>query len=296
MLTRQHALKMHEQKTDWHPMGSGFGATASGISQVLRPKTYDSFDTSIAFHSLSLLFANGVLHSRHLLPKRQDIGQRPDRRNRKLIDLLVALCVVVADMLKLGRLAKGRHIPVEVAQPGVDGRVAAADVADVALEVLDVDGVEAHDGGVQAHVGFGDGVAEVEGPGARAQVLLHAVQACEELLDVALVCVLRRCKAALVHAVVDVVVCPCVRLFDLLLQVLWEQHHVAVFLGQHVVELGVEHADYFGGFIRHNGLVLLVVEQWYREPPGVIGIDAEVDISQMSSVGMQRIWRYVLSW
>jgi hypothetical protein len=46
----------------------------------------------------------------------------------------------------------------------VEVGVAAADVADVALEVLHVDGVEADDGRVEAHVLLCQAVAEVEGP------------------------------------------------------------------------------------------------------------------------------------
>lgn len=55
----------------------------------------------------------------------------------------MALGVVVLDVQEVGGVGEGRGAPVQVAQPGVDGRVAAADVADVALEVLHVDGVEA---------------------------------------------------------------------------------------------------------------------------------------------------------
>ena len=51
----------------------------------------------------------------------------------------MALGVVPLDVLELRRLDEGRVVPVEVAQPGVDGGVAGADIADVALEVLDVD-------------------------------------------------------------------------------------------------------------------------------------------------------------
>lgn len=58
----------------------------------------------------------------------------------------MALGVVVLDVQEVGRRgAEGGGVlaPVQVAQPAVRGRVAAADVADVALEVLHVDGVEA---------------------------------------------------------------------------------------------------------------------------------------------------------
>lgn len=44
-------------------------------------------------------------------------------------------------------------------------RVSAADVTEVALEVLDVDCVEADDGCVEADVLFGQAVAEVVWPG-----------------------------------------------------------------------------------------------------------------------------------
>jgi hypothetical protein len=54
----------------------------------------------------------------------------------------VRLGVVVPDVQEVCRLAKGRHGPVQVAHPVVDGRVAGADVADVALKVLDVDGLD----------------------------------------------------------------------------------------------------------------------------------------------------------
>lgn len=63
--------------------------------------------------------------------------------------------VMPLDMLKLCRLRPKRIVvPVQVSQPFVEGRVSRADVADVTLEVLDVDGVKADDGRVQADVGF----------------------------------------------------------------------------------------------------------------------------------------------
>ena len=50
---------------------------------------------------------------------------------------------MVLDVQKVGRVAEGGQRPVQVAHPVVHGRVAGADVADVALEVLDVDGLRA---------------------------------------------------------------------------------------------------------------------------------------------------------
>lgn len=74
----------------------------------------------------------------------------------------MTLRVVLPDVLKLRRLAERRDVPEQMAQPPVDGRVSRANVADVGLEMLHVDRVEAHDRGEEADVRFGDGGAEVE--------------------------------------------------------------------------------------------------------------------------------------
>jgi hypothetical protein len=55
-------------------------------------------------------------------------------------------------MRELRRLAKSRVLPVTVPHPRVQVRVAAANVSQIAFEVLDVDCVEADDGRVQAHI------------------------------------------------------------------------------------------------------------------------------------------------
>ena len=53
------------------------------------------------------------------------------------------------DMLKIARILERGVLPIELAQPAVDVRVSVADGADVALEVHDVDGVEADLGNEQ---------------------------------------------------------------------------------------------------------------------------------------------------
>lgn len=53
----------------------------------------------------------------------------------------MALGVVPLDVVELGGILEGGVVPVKVPQPLVDVGVAGADVADVALEVLDVDGL-----------------------------------------------------------------------------------------------------------------------------------------------------------
>jgi hypothetical protein len=71
------------------------------------------------------------------------------------IDLSMTLRVMVLDVLKLGRVFEGWVIPVQMSEPLVEMRVAGANVAYVAFEVLDVDGVEADQGCVEADVCFG---------------------------------------------------------------------------------------------------------------------------------------------
>ena len=87
---------------------------------------------------------------------------------------------MLLDMLELGRVPKRRLVPIQVADPFVDGRVAGANVAYVAFEVLDVDGVEADDGRVEADVGFGDVGAVVEGRGVVGEVGFDLGEGVEE--------------------------------------------------------------------------------------------------------------------
>lgn len=74
-------------------------------------------------------------HSRNLLTQRQDIRQRPHRRDRVLVDLHMALRIVPLDMLELRRLAERGDFPVQRAEPLVDCGVAGADVCDVCFEI-----------------------------------------------------------------------------------------------------------------------------------------------------------------
>jgi hypothetical protein len=67
----------------------------------------------------------------------------------------MALRIMVLDVFKLGRVLEGWVVPVQMSEPLVEMRVAGANVAYVAFEVLDVDGVEADQGCVEADVCFG---------------------------------------------------------------------------------------------------------------------------------------------
>ena len=99
------------------------------------------------------------------------------------VNLLMTLCVVFLDMLKLRRLSESGYIPVQMPQPLMQRRVPRADIADIALKMLDVDGVEPNDGGIKANVCFGDGFAEVIGCRVLCQVSFRTVKGGEEGLD-----------------------------------------------------------------------------------------------------------------
>ena len=92
----------------------------------------------------------------------------------------MTLRIMPLDMLKLRRLPKRRHFPIQMPDPAVQRGETGADVAEIAFEVLDVDGVEADDGCVEADVGFGDGGAVVEGAGVGGEVRFGAGEGGEE--------------------------------------------------------------------------------------------------------------------
>lgn len=152
----------------------------------------------------------------------------------------MTLRIVKANMFKLSRLLERRDLPVQVPQPAVDSWESGADIAEVALEVLDVDGVEADDGGVETDIGFCDVGAVVE----RVVLGLHScevgfdfVEVGEEGCDGFVVGFLGCCEAGAVDAVVDVVVGPVVCGFDFAVQAWWEGVDGLVGVWEEVVEL-----------------------------------------------------------
>lgn len=87
----------------------------------------------------------------------------------------MTLRVMLLDMFKLRRLAKCRYVPIELPQPIMQLRIPTPDVSDIALEVLDVDRVEAYDRGVETDVGFCDVGAKVVWGGVGGEVCFGAV-------------------------------------------------------------------------------------------------------------------------
>ena len=211
----------------------------------------------------------------------------------------MALRVMPLDMFKLRRLPETWLIPIQIPHPLVNRRIPAPDVPDVALEVLDIHGIEADDRRIEAHVGFGDGRAVVVGPVFRGrgggEVVFDAVEGLEELGHGGFVGGLRGGEARAVDAVVDVWVRPFVGGFDFLLEVRGIEVDVAVLLGEQVVELVVEHADDLGGFVGHDGLVLFVVEGRDGEAAVVVGVHGEVDVAEVREVGVEGVGRDLLA-
>jgi hypothetical protein len=155
----------------------------------------------------------------------------------KKTHLSMALGIMRLNMRKLRCLPKRRDVPIQIPQPLMQMRETAPDVAVVGLEMLHVHGVEAHDRGVQPHIGLSDVGAKVERPRGRGEVRFGAVEGGEEGnygFGVGFFC---GGEAGAVDAVVDVGVRPVVRGFDFLLEVLGVENYVLVFLGQDIVEL-----------------------------------------------------------
>ena len=114
-------------------------------------------------------------------------NRKKERTTDERIDLLMTPRIMPLDVLKLGRVVKGRGVPIQLPDPFVQRRVSRPDVAQVALEVLHVHGVEADDGRVQSDVCFRDVLAKVVWAWSRGEVFLDPVERVEELRDVFLV-------------------------------------------------------------------------------------------------------------
>jgi hypothetical protein len=85
---------------------------------------------------------------------------------------------------------------------------------EIALEDRHIRNVEAHNCWIQPYICFGDVLAEEVRCPALAQVFLESVQGGEDGVHVLEVGGLGCREAGLVHAVVEVVVDPCVHFFD----------------------------------------------------------------------------------
>jgi hypothetical protein len=177
--------------------------------------------------------------------------------------------------------------------------VSATNVTDVALEVLNVDGIEADDGREKADVLLCQAVAEVEWAAGLCEICFCAIERGEECGDGLFVRFLSsrwwlvwiygscgwqniRSKARFVDTIVDIVVSPLVSLLDLGLQVLRKENHVLILVFEQVVEFGVEHANDLARLVADDGVLLGVIKRGDRESTFVVLIHVKVDVTQVS--------------
>lgn len=66
-------------------------------------------------------------------------------------------------------------------------RVSTANVTDITLEVLDIDGVEADDGGEEADISLAQLVTKVEGTTRLGKIFFRTIKGLEQSLDILLV-------------------------------------------------------------------------------------------------------------
>lgn len=201
----------------------------------------------------------------------------------------MTLRIMLLDMLKLRRTAKGLFVPIQPPQPGMQCRIPGADIPDIALEMLLVHGVEAHDRHIQAHIRLCDIIAEVVGAGGGGQMFLRAVEGFKEASDGGFVDGLVAADAAFVDAVVDVVVGPLVCFFDLCAEGFREEIHGCVGGGEEGVEFGVHHADDLAGFIVDDLVRAGVVEDGDGVAACVVGGDGLVEIADVGVGGMDGV-------
>ena len=180
----------------------------------------------------------------------------------------MAHVVVALDVLHVHGPGDARHL-VELA--GIAPKIRIIDqAAPVALEVVVVDRVEAHQGGEGAPVGLGDARAgQVALPG---QTRLQFVEGGEEGVEGFLVGSLAGGEAGLVDAVVDGVVDGLVDGVD------GGAQFARIVVLAAGAEFAVEHADDLGGFVVDDGLALLVPQRRHRHPARVAGVGLGVDL------------------
>lgn len=114
----------------------------------------------------------------------------------------MTLCVVEFHVIKITGVLESRMIPVEIPQPFVDGRISTSDISNVALEVLNVNGVKTDDGGVKTDIGLCQSISK-EIWSSFCKAFLDLVQGFKERDDVRFVCGLCCGKAGFVNAIVD---------------------------------------------------------------------------------------------
>lgn len=127
------------------------------------------------------------------------------------IDTLMRLRIVLLDMAEISGVLERRNFPIEQLQPFVDVRVVMPDHPNIALEVLDVNWIKTHNGGVQAYISLCEG-----GPDQKAMLgvlllvtlknLLNFIQMSKNVLYLLLINILTRGKPSFVDTIVNIIV------------------------------------------------------------------------------------------
>lgn len=219
--------------------------------------------------------------------------------------------IMPLDVLKLRGLPKGVMHPVQIAQPPMQSGISRANIPNIALEMLDVDGVEADKRHVQPYVCLCELFAKVVGAFLAGEVLLRAVERLKEGVDVTLIGFRCGGKARFVDAVVDKVVGPGVGVVDLAAQRFRVQLDGAVLVVEEVIELELlvyfsykggwgiylraKHAQNLGALIINNPPALLVVQHRDGKPPLVVPLALKVHVPQVREVLVQRIRNHLLA-
>lgn len=120
------------------------------------------------------------LHSSAIAIRHRCAASEGSQETYERINLLVTLCVVIFDMLKLRSVLERRYVPVQLPQPLMHRRITRSDITDVALEMLHVDRVEANNGGVEANVCLGNVGTKIVRSSMFSKVSLGAVEGGEK--------------------------------------------------------------------------------------------------------------------
>ena len=140
-----------------------------------------------------------LLHSPHLLILGEDIRNRPNGRDGKLVDLLMTLCIMLLDMLEISRLSERRHIPVQLAHPAMNSGIPGTNITNITLKMLNIHGIKANNRREEPDISLRQSTSDKVV--IALQNALNSVQRLEDFRYRSLVGFLRRCKAGFVNAI-----------------------------------------------------------------------------------------------
>jgi len=151
--------------------------------------------------------------------------------------------IMTLNVHEIGRLLEPRDLPVQMFQPGIDFGIIVADGADVGFKVLHVHRIETDDGRVETDIRFCQFIAEeIFRFG---EHVFDTIQRFEKWKDVIFVSLLGCCKATFVHAIVDSVVYPRIRLVNQFRQFGRVECNSPLLLRQKRIEFRIKHSNNF---------------------------------------------------